>query len=612
MKVLLRTLFFSVALTTTVFGQQFDLQNLSVFNNIHTNYGNAVADYDLDGDLDVFIVAYKASTPKDRTSWSRLLNNRNSTLEDDIQFSGPLAREAYNNDWGLSLGASWGDFNNDEYPDLLIANQNTTELYQNMQDGTFKNITATSNIESCASCNNAGGLWWDFNNDGFLDLYLYFLDTKNKLYKNNGDGTFTLTDNALGLNDPSRTWSCLPIDANNDGWLDIYVVNDFGLSKFYVNNNGASFTEATKAYNLENKGCGMGSTIGDYNNDGIFDIYVTNIAESLVNPLFKGTSTNIFENTTLQQKVGNGNFGWGTNFFDADNDGDQDLYVVNGHEDLHYKNVFFKNLLTEGENFFENWSNASKANGMANGMSTEVFDYNNDGYLDILVSNTNDKPYLYKNTTAQSNAWVQINLKGTTVNKNAVGSKVKAYVKDNTLHRFHHGASIMGQSIKPVHFGLGTAKKIDSISVSWPNGTKEVIYNIATNQKITITEQQGMTFGDNYVPTEEEEEEEEGEKDIQEDLPTNLSVNTMPNPFSNFIDFHIESNSLETSEIVIEIFTLNGIRIEKIVDTKPEDLNKWTKRWQPNATNTSLTPGIYFYNISYNNQRKIGKLVFTP
>ncbi|TXG38644.1 T9SS type A sorting domain-containing protein [Seonamhaeicola maritimus] len=601
--------FFFLIVCNQGFTQQFEQQFINVFNSMNENYGNAVADYDLDGNLDVFIVAYKSFNSSDKSTWSRLLKNTRGRFEDVTEEAGFNMQHSNSTNSDLKLGASWGDYDNDGYPDLLLTHQDGTQLYHNMQNGTFKDLTLSSGITSCIKCNNTSGLWWDYDNDGDLDLYLNYLDIPNRLFKNNGDGTFQEILGALNLNDPGRTWSSLPIDANHDGWTDIYVVNDFGLSKFYINNNGEYFIESTEEYGLTNRGCGMGSTIGDFNNDGVFDIYVTNIAESIINPLFKGNTNMMFENNSMLEGVENGHFGWGTHFFDADNDGDQDLYIVNGDNELHYKNVLFKNLRTEGETQFQNWSKESNANGIANGMGAEVFDYNNDGRLDILVCNTNNSPYLYKNTLATANAWIQVSLEGTTSNRNGFGAIVSASSSGKHYTRLNHGSTMLGQSIKPVHIGFGTSNKIDSLSIKWSNGSMETIYDIAKNQKIKVVELQGMVEGDNYVPGSENENQEIIDEIVNESI-DDLEVTTIPNPFSNFVDFHVKSEEVSTVLLQIEIFNINGIKIDQIKQEIPE--GNWIKRWNGNKNNLNLAPGIYIYKFSLNNKTKIGKLVYTP
>ncbi len=583
--------------------QVFDEIDTRALTEMNINYGNAVADYDLDGDLDVFIVAYNSFEANDETTFSRLLENKGGRFE-DVTVAAGFGLQHSNNGQALKLGASWGDYDNDGYPDLLLAHQNGTQLYRNLGNKTFRDVTRNVNIEPCTSCNNSGSLWWDYDKDGDLDLYLNYLARSNRLYNNKGDGTFEEIDGALNLDDSNRTWSCLPIDANNDGWLDLYVVNDFGLSNFYISQEGQSFIDATEEYNLKNTGCGMGSTIGDYNNDGYFDIYVTNIAETKNNPLFMGTPDGPYINTTVKERVANGHYGWGTRFLDADNDGDQDLYIVNGDNDLHYNNVFFKNLRSEGQDEFQNWSQQSRADGGANGMGAEVFDYNNDGNLDILVSNTNDSPYLYKNATANPNKWLQVDLEGITSNRNAFGAKLTAYIGDNKVHRLVHGASIMGQSVKPVHFGLGKVEKIDSLVVYWPNTIQETVYDIAVNQKVKIVEQEGMQIGEKYVP--QEESEPMGEEVLEKEE-LFLDVVPYPNPFQESITFRLDSK--ESGRLHLEVFSISGVKVFDLKQ-KIESSYDWSLHWKgENNAGLKLASGLYFYRINFANQNWSGKII---
>ncbi|RKR14400.1 putative secreted protein (Por secretion system target) [Maribacter vaceletii] len=605
----LAVLFFLISFFS--YSQQFTEVESRPLSEMKINYGNAVADYDLDGDLDVFIVAYNSFDANDQTTWSRLLENINGRLEDVTKDAGFGIQHSNAQKQDLKLGASWGDYDNDGYPDILLSHQNGTQLYKNMGNKTFKDVTRTAKIEPCLSCNNSGSLWWDYDNDGDLDLYLFYLEDENRLFNNQADGTFKEIIGALNINDGNRTWSSLPIDANHDGWLDLYVVNDFGLSNFYLSQEGESFINATDIYNLRNTGCGMGSTIGDFNNDGYYDIYVTNIAETKKNPLFMGTAEGPFVNVTNQEGVGNGHYGWGTRFLDADNDGDQDLYVVNGEADLHYENVFFKNLRKEGEKKFDDWTNESAANGLNNGMGAEVFDYDQDGDLDILVSNTNNAPYLYKNTTAISDAWLQVSLEGITSNKNAFGAKLIAYVEGDSIHRLLHGATIMGQSVKPAHFGLGDVNKIDSLFIQWPNSIPEKIYDIAINQKIKIVEQQGMQKGEFFNLEEEEEGTPEIDSPIFDEIPNDKLLEkdliVHPNPFKEYITFNFLNK--ETGVLRLSIYTIIGAKVFSL-EQEVNATHDWILQWNGESNNgVKLTSGLYVYKVSLANKKWSGKLL---
>ncbi|MEN0051478.1 MAG: FG-GAP-like repeat-containing protein [Bacteroidota bacterium] len=554
------------------------------------NYGNAVADYDQDGDLDIFMVAYEEYERGKPETWSRLLENKGSGwFEDATETAG--FREQYN-DPALranKLGAAWGDYDNDGFPDLLLTHAGSVQLFHNQQDGTFEEVPEIAAMEECPTCVNTSGLWWDYDRDGFLDFYIsdYGAFSPNRLYRNLGDGTFQNMTYETGLGDDRRAWSSAAFDVNGDGWLDLYVNNDYGFSRLYINEEGKTFREATYEYGLQNTGNGMGFSIGDYNNDGYFDIYVTNISELLPNPLYTGNASGVFTNEFEAQNVGYGNWAWGTHFFDADHDGDEDLYMVNGFQGLIYNNKFFKNNLAQGKEGFTDWSTQAACDGIASGMSLEVFDYDEDGDLDILVSNTDDHPYLYQNVgrSSQTN-WLQVELEGTTSNRNAFGAVVKAKGKGRLHQRYHHGANIMSQSIKPVHLGLGDMKIIDTLLVIWPTGEEEAFYDVSTNQKIKIVETPKVSTA------------------TKNQTPNTLKINSIsPNPFRDFVVIDIELT--QSSELNYQLFSSTGQQVGQ-GNSSILPAGKNQIQWTVGA---GLSEGLYLYQIQIGEEVKSGKLV---
>ena len=419
-----------------------------------------------------------------------------------------------------------------------------------------------------------------------------------------GNGKFKESVNALGLNDSGRTWSCQPLDVNRDGWMDLYVINDFGLSNFYISEKGVSFIDATEEYNLKNTGDGMGSSIGDFNNDGFFDIYVTNISEIQSNPLFAGSSEGPFKNVGQTQGVGNAHFGWGNRFFDADNDGDQDLYAVNGMADLKYDNKFFKNLKANGTDKFTDWSSPSATDGHGNGMAVEVFDFDNNGFLDILVSNVDDAPYLYQNNTANPNKWLQVELEGTISNRDALGATAIAYTQNNAIHRLKFAVGVMGQSIKPLHFGLGETQKIDSLEVLWPSGNKETIHNISTNQKIKVLEENGMVKGNIFN---EEDIQPVAIKDALPEIKKSMDMKAYYNIQNRAITFEIKK-PIE-GVLSLNIYSLLGKSIYSLkakTVTDQDYILEWTGHSQQGQ---KLPSGVYIYSIDLEKSSWHGKML---
>lgn len=590
-------LIFFLLPTHALHAQAFQKMYIRDMAEMSDNWGTAVADYDQDGDLDIFITAYHSFHPSQAQSWSRLLKNNGSGWFEDVSIEAGFGQQYSSNTIrDNKLGASWGDFDNDGYPDLLLTHAGHLQLYHNNKNGSFSDITQSANITTCSTCVNVSALWWDYDKDGYLDVYISDYQGANRLFHNRGDGTFENTTASSNLGDPGSTWCSIPLDANQDGWLDLYVINDYGQSKFYVNQEGQSFAEATLTYGLRNTGNGMGATIGDYNNDGHFDIYITNIAELQVNALFTGSASGVFKDDNQIQQVGQGHWGWGTHFFDADHDGDEDLYLVNGFDALVYPNKFFKNMLVEGGSHFLDYSINAAVDGQANGMAMEVFDYDEDGDLDILVANTNDAPYLYQNVgRAPQTNWLQVDLEGTVSNRNAFGAVVIAAGKGRSYHRFHYGAAIMSQSIKPVHFGLGDINTLDSLTIYWPTGEKEVFYDVTANQKIKIIEQENLTTSTNEITA-------NGEKKALTKI-----VSVQPNPFHESISIDLETQ--QSGLLHFQIYTSTG----KLVWQGQQHLNvsrshqiKWLGT---DSSGRQQPPGTYFYSIRLKDYHLSGKII---
>jgi len=492
--------------------QQFRrIETQANLREISNNNGIAVADYDLDNDLDIFIVGEATFNNNDPKTWSRLLKNNNDGSFDDVTIESGFA-QGFDHDIeiasfmevGDKLGASWGDYDNDGYPDIFLSNALQSQLYHNNGDGTFTNVTSTVGIvETCTNCYFAGALWLDINNDSFLDLYIsdYSLSNDNKLYQNNGNGSFTLiSDTNIGGN--ANSFSAIPIDANNDAYIDLYVANDFDQNNFLLlNQNGNGFIEAAAQYGVENPFDGMGLATCDYDNNGLFDFLVTNIKQ---NEFFVNTGNGFYEKKAESLGIYDTKWAWGAVFSDFNHDGFEDLYIANGFSNR-VPNSYFENVSSfEGRNFQEaNLTDKPIENSLSR--STVSFDYDNDGDLDLIVSDFESFPFFYENTSTDpyytneiSGSWLKLKLEGTVSNKNAIGAKIALYHNNGqNQFRFNHGSGYQSQSIKPEHFGLANSVMIDSLSVIWPMGSKEVYYNISVNKTIKIIEGSGLTIENN-------------------------------------------------------------------------------------------------------------------
>ncbi len=585
-------------------------EDVAGIDHLQRGNGVAVADYDQDGDLDIFMVAHPSFDPLDEITWNRFFENNGDGTFDDVTIQAGFDEQYVNTGdpatTGEKMGVAWGDYDNDGFPDLFLTNSREDQLYHNQGDGTFVDVTEQAGVAGCNDCYSSSGLWWDPDIDGDLDLYVSNLKGANTMFQNQGDGSFVDITEQSGLAGFGITWASVPLDVGKEGFLDLYTINDTQENQFFENREvDISFNEASQAYRLNDEGAGMGVTIGDYNNDGLFDIYLTNIFNHHPNPLYTNLGTRRFQDDAAEMGVADTGWGWGTKFFDCDHDGDEDLYAVNGVEQKAYiegveqqdvSNFFFKNQLMEGTEGFSDWSVASGTNGEAKSRGLEVFDYDDDGDLDLVVANILESSFLYRNelikeSQPESANWIKIWLEGTTSNRDAIGTEVKVTLNGVSFYRWHHGAGFLSQSLKPVHFGLGSAQVIDKIQITWPGGEVEAVYNVPVNQTMRLME------GDNPIVT-----------GMDDDLAEHhFEVYNYPNPYKSSTTLHLKL--IKPGSLDLRIYSITGKELYKlnqqVLESGSIDL-MWTG---VDNDGNSLGAGIYFYTASFENDRVHGKMV---
>ena len=561
---------------------------------LNNTTGIAVADYDQDGDLDLFVVSTEVFDKDNPKTWSRLLQNDGLGGYTDVTITSGLINwqaETRDGTMGSKMGASWGDYDNDGYPDIFIANYGFDELWHNEGDGTFRNVTDSAGVAGCFFCYSMSAVWWDYDQDGDLDLYVSDWLKENRFFRNEGNGEFTDISLVSGLNDRRHTFSSLPIDLNQDGWLDLYVINDIGPNHFFWNRGDDLFVEASDQVGLVNRGNGMGVDICDFNNDGWFDIYVTNIFEYVPNPFFVNQGNDSYADLANQFGIDDTGWGWGARFFDADHDLDEDLYVVNG----------FFSPLAEGDRnqFFRNdngvFSNLSRDLGVNSpeiGMGLEVFDYDQDGDQDMLVGNRMAPLHFYENQlieTKENTNWLQIKLEGTKSNRNGFGATIIATVGDQDFYRYHSGVNLFGQSVKPVHFGLANHIKVNQIQVNWPSGLQELYNEVAANQIISLTEGSG---------------EEVSAATVVSTAPELFNkVTIFPNPFTHNLLLTI--NDQFSGEFQFSLMDALGRKVFHYSAVIKADGNLTI----PISIDWDLKAGLYFYELLVDKMVKSGKLI---
>ncbi len=586
---------------TQSFVQVTEQAGLSV--SLHSN-GVAVADYDLDGDLDVYIVASDPYDPDVERSWNRFYRNDGRGGFTDVTHQAGVAGDIHRPEigsMGNQFGAAWGDHDNDGYPDLFVTSLGPNVLYRNKGDGTFADVTATAGVVGREHDHNSSAVWWDYDLDGDLDLYVSAWIGANIMYENQGAGVFADVTETTALGDSGFTWSAVPFDANNDGAPDLYVVNDYGPNRFYLNRGDNTFEEATADFGLEDDGNGMGVDLGDYDNDGFFDIYLTNISAVKPCPLFRNNGDGTFTNAAKQAGVDNSDWAWGAEFFDSDHDGDQDLYVVNGFINFQYDNYFFKNMLKSDifefeRPFFWDVSRDAGCNGSEEARGLVVFDYDNDGDMDMLVGNWWAKPHLYENRSETAN-YLKVKLEGVISNRDAFGARVKLVAGDLVIHRINDGVDFLGQSIMPLHFGVAAADIIDSLTVVWPNGAAETIRNIAVNQQIHLREGGGFITGVRRA-----------DSPVMEPASGFQLHGSFPNPFngSTTIAFSLPNSGI----VVLEVFDLTG-RLVWRHKSAPLPVGRQQIQWHGvSGSGVPASSGFYIFRVRYAGAALSGKVLY--
>ncbi len=445
-----------------------------------TYLGNGISffDFDNDGWDDITFAT-------DLNDGIRIFKNVNGTfVEQNFQ----LQYLTYD-----TKSVTWVDFDNDGDNDLFVTSETVNNrLLENQGNMTFVDITDTSGI-SQANLYTYGASWGDYNNDGYLDVFLsnrtFFIP--NKLYKNNGDGTFQDVTLFAGIDQtPLFSFCSAFLDINNDGFQDLYVSNDKVNmpNKLYKNNGNGTFSDISVASGTNISIDAMSVTVDDYNNDGYVDIYVTNTQGG--NQLLRNNGDETFTNVAGPTLTTFNSIGWGAVFIDADNNKDLDLYVSGELDDTNAGGYLSAAFYENNGNGSFSLNNSCFPGDNRSSFSNAMGDIDNDGLMDIAVTNSLGKDiFLWKNVSTTSNNWLKLKLTGTTSNRNAIGSWIEIGINGQKQYRYTHcGEGYMSQNSGVEHFGVGDATMIDYVKITWLSGLVEIFNDVPVNQLLSITE----------------------------------------------------------------------------------------------------------------------------
>ena len=499
---------FANVTTSSGIDHKFSIVTANTSDPAEMGGGLSAADFDRDGLIDLYFVGGDGAP-------NALYRNDGNNQFSDV--ANGLGLDATH----LGSGPAFADIDGDGDLDLFVGSVENHPKYLFRNDGNqFTNVLANSGIVLRAENTISAG-FSDYDMDGDLDLFLAHWgndpqpDTET-LWQNNGDGTFTSASIPSGIADQLITQTGLPglfdytfapmlSDIDRDGDPDILFASDFTTSKIFLNNGDATFTDITDRNVVKDRN-GMGSAAGDYDNDGDMDWFVTSIFETsqgadpnIGNRLYRNDGNGVFTDVTDAAGVADGGWGWGVCFEDFDNDGDLDIFHVNGWEQIDPRDAGGPNDFTfdqiryfesQGDGTFVEAAQGAGLIDTGQGRGVACFDSDRDGDLDLVI--TNNQPVksvvIYRNELGGTNHYLTVKLSGSGLNTDAIGAMIEISDGSRTqIREIRAGNHFVSQNPAEAHFGLGAAMSVD-ITITWPDGTQKSLDAVAADQYLVVSQ----------------------------------------------------------------------------------------------------------------------------
>ncbi|MGA2590243.1 MAG: FG-GAP-like repeat-containing protein [Bryobacteraceae bacterium] len=489
--------------------------------------GVAIFDYNNDGWPDIYVVngaTLPSGKKTDPSFWNRLFRNNGDGTFTDVTESAGVAGHGY------AMGVAAGDFDNDGFVDLFVAGLGSNTLYRNKGDGTFEDVTDRAGLGGNRGWSVSAG-WFDYDRDGRLDLFVvryvvwdpaaeiycgerkpgyrsychpkYYQPISNLLYHNQGDGTFRDVSRESGI--AAHAGKGLGVafgDYDGDGLPDVFVANDAVPNFLFRNNGNGTFDEralqAGVAYNNDGKAVSsMGVDFRDYDNDGREDIFVTALSNETYS-LYRNLDFRQFTDMTYASRIGAESLpwaGWGAGMFDFNNDGFKDIFTANSHVMDNIEMTTSRRSRQPNSVFLNKGDGTFEMTvlgGEALHRGAAFGDLDRDGRVDVVVTRLNESPLVLRNVSTNTGHWIALDLRGTRSNRDAIGARVHIVTaQGDQWNRVTTAVGYASSSERTVHFGLGAAQRIDRLEVDWPSGTKQVLEGLPVDRYLSIVEPAG-------------------------------------------------------------------------------------------------------------------------